>query len=203
MEGKKYKQDNKTLKEAARRELADKIVQVGSKRLTNLEQEVLTLVLLHDKSFAEIADQRQLTSGRIKQIFQKAIRRLNYFLNNVDEKLTEYDAAIKKLTDLEKRVAELDKEAELRATKKNIIDSFPPEIQKILRTKIVDTDLSVRVKNVCVKGGVFGNNTIETVAELVRISPNELLRFRDMGKKSITEIEEFFTKAGLKWGMLD
>lgn len=202
MEGKRYKQDNKTAMEAARKELAEKIVQVGAKTLTNLEQIVLTQVLLEGKSFAEIADQRQLTSGRIKQVFQKGIRRLNHFLSQIDEKLGHYNKVIENHADLEKRVAKYEKEEELRKTKKNIIESFPPEIQKLLQTKIEDADLSARVKNICQKGDVFGRNIIETMADLVKLTPKELLKFRNCGKNSIAEIEEFFSKTGLKWGML-
>lgn len=203
MGNKKFINDNKTAKEIARKELSSKLVEVGSKLLTKLEQEVLIQVLINEKTFAEIADYRQLTSGRIKQIFQKGIRRLNHFLNSFDEKLTKYNEVIDKYSELVMRVEEYEKEAKERNKKKNILESFSLEIQNLLKTKIADTELLARVKNTCEKGDVFGRNTVETIADLVKLNPKELLKFRNCGKKSITEIEEFFSKNHLHWGMLN
>jgi len=187
--------------ETARQELATNVVKVGAKTLTNLERLVLTQVLLEGKSFSEIADQRQLTSGRIKQIFQKGIRRLNHFLGHIDEKLMYYNEIIENHEDLKKRVGEYEKKEEEANKKKNILESFSPEIQTLLQTKIEETNLSARVKNLCKMGNVFGDK-IGTVSDLVKLNRKEILKYRNCGKKSITEIEDFFSVNNLSWGML-
>lgn len=201
MEVRKYKQDNKGIKETTRIELSNKMVQTYSKHLTTLEREVLTKVLLDDKTFAEIADDRQLTSGRIKQLFEKAIKRLNHFIGSIDEKLSKYNEVIEKFSKMETLLNEYKKEEKLRSTKKSLIESFPLKIQKILQTKISDTILSARVKNICEKGNVWGKG-VKTLEELIRLGPKELLKFRNCGKKSFDEIEDFFKENGLDWKML-
>lgn len=202
MAEKKYKQDNKAIKEATRIELSNKLIQVCSKILTNLEQEVLRKVLLDDKTFAEIADERQLTSGRIKQIFQKAIKRLTNFIGTIDEKLSKYNEVVEKYSEMEALLNEYKKEENLRNTKKNIIESFPKKIQKLLQTKISDTILSARVKNICENGNIWGEG-VKTIEELIQLGSKNLLKYRNCGKKSIDEIDEFFKKNNLDWKMLD
>ncbi len=202
MTDKKYKQDNKGIKEATRIDLTNKIVEVCSKLLTNLELEVLIGVLINNKSFAEIADKRQLTSGRIKQVFEKGIKRLNAFLNTVDERIVKYKEVAEKYSEMENRILEYEKEKQENNKQKEVWDTFSPEIQKLLLTKVIDTTLSERVKNICTKGNLFGEN-IETIADLVKLNPKRLLKFRNCGKKSITEIEDFFNENNLNWGMLE
>ncbi|HWY13121.1 MAG TPA: DNA-directed RNA polymerase subunit alpha C-terminal domain-containing protein [Bacteroidia bacterium] len=202
MSKKKFINDNKTAKEVARKELVNNLVLVVSKTFTKLEQEVLLEVFLNNKSFREIADYKDLTSFRIKQVFEKGVRRLKFFLYNMDEKVIKYNEAIENFSEMEALLKKYKEEEELRVTKKNIIESFSLEIQNLFKTKIADTGLSARVKNTCEKGDVFGRNTVETIADLVKLNPKEMLKFRNCGKKSITEIEDFFSVNNLSWGML-
>lgn len=198
----KYKNDNKTAKETARKELTIKLVEVGSKLLTKLEQEVLTQVLINEKSFAEIGDYRQLTAGRVRQIFEKGIRRINAFLSTIDERMVRYLEISEKYAEMEEKVTKYE-EKEIEKTKDaQIMSSLPPTTQKLLKTKIVNTDLSARVKNACEKGNIWGER-IETVENLIRTGKKELLKFRNFGNKSIDEIEEFFRKHNLSWKTFD
>lgn len=197
METKKYKQDNKSIKEATRIELSNKVIQVCSKHLTTLEWEVLTKVLLDDKTFAEIAEKRQLTSGRVKQIFQKGVRRTIGYLTSIDEKAIEYREALKKHEKIVRQLENYQKREEENNKEKKIWRSLSSEVQKLLQTKVGDSELPARMKSVC----DYGN--IKTIADLVKQSPRELLKLRNCGKKSITETEEFFSKNNLQWGMLE
>ena len=181
METKSYKQDNKSIKEATRIELSNKVIQVCSKHLTSLEWEVLTKVLLDNQSFAEIAEKRQLTAGRVKQIFEKGVRRTITYLTSMDEKAIEFKEAMKGHN---KIVAELEnyknKEEENNKEKK-VWASLSQEVKKLLQKKIVDTELPVRMKSVC------EYEDIRTLADLVKYSPRELLKMRNCGTKSIKE----------------
>ena len=75
-----------------------------------------------------------------------------------------------------------------------IDENWLKERQK-LNSKLVDQDLSVRAIN-CLKAA-----DIETFADLVSHQKSELMKFRNFGKKSMTEIEALVEKHGLKFGM--
>ena len=68
-------------------------------------------------------------------------------------------------------------------------------IRQILKTKLVDMDLSVRALN-CLKSA-----ELETLGDLVSIHKGDLLKFRNFGKKSLSELEDLVTSKGLEFGM--
>ena len=68
-------------------------------------------------------------------------------------------------------------------------------IRQLLKTKLVDMDLSVRALN-CLKAA-----DVETLGELVAFNKNDLLKFRNFGKKSLTELEDLVKTKGLEFGM--
>ncbi len=67
-------------------------------------------------------------------------------------------------------------------------------MRQLLKTKLTDQDLSVRALN-CLKAA-----DVETVGDLVRLNRNDLLKFRNFGKKSLLELDELLTNLGLKFG---
>ena len=68
-------------------------------------------------------------------------------------------------------------------------------IRQLLKTKLVDLDLSVRALN-CLKAA-----EVETLGDLVAFNKQDLLKFRNFGKKSLTELEELVRSRGLEFGM--
>ncbi len=74
-------------------------------------------------------------------------------------------------------------------------DESSLHIRQLLKTKLVDMDLSVRALN-CLKAA-----DVETLGELVAFNKNDLLKFRNFGKKSLTELEELVKTKGLEFGM--
>lgn len=68
-------------------------------------------------------------------------------------------------------------------------------MRQLLKTKLSEQDLSVRALN-CLKAA-----EVETVGDLVRFNRNDLLKFRNFGKKSLTELDELLTSLNLKFGM--
>ena len=68
-------------------------------------------------------------------------------------------------------------------------------IRQLLKTKLVDMDLSVRALN-CLKAA-----DVETLGDLVSFNKNDLLKFRNFGKKSLTELEDLVKTKGLEFGM--
>ncbi len=68
-------------------------------------------------------------------------------------------------------------------------------MRQLLKTKLVDLDLSVRALN-CLKAA-----DVETLGDLVSYNRNDLLKFRNFGKKSLQELDELVANKGLQFGM--
>jgi DNA-directed RNA polymerase subunit alpha len=68
-------------------------------------------------------------------------------------------------------------------------------MRQLLKTKLSDQDLSVRALN-CLKAA-----EVDTVGELVRFNRNDLLKFRNFGKKSLSELDDLLTTLNLHFGM--
>jgi DNA-directed RNA polymerase subunit alpha len=74
-------------------------------------------------------------------------------------------------------------------------DESSLHMRQLLKTKLVDMDLSVRALN-CLKAA-----DVETLGELVSFNKNDLLKFRNFGKKSLTELEDLVHSKNLHFGM--
>ena len=68
-------------------------------------------------------------------------------------------------------------------------------MRQLLKTKLIDMDLSVRALN-CLKAA-----EVDTLGDLVSYNKNDLMKFRNFGKKSLTELEELVVLKGLSFGM--
>ena len=75
------------------------------------------------------------------------------------------------------------------------VDESFLQMRKILKTPLADLDLSVRAYN-CLKAA-----EIRALGELVSYHIDDLLKFRNFGKKSLSELEEFVLEKGLSFGM--
>jgi len=75
------------------------------------------------------------------------------------------------------------------------VDETFLQMRKILKTPLADLDLSVRAYN-CLKAA-----EIRALGELVSYHIDDLLKFRNFGKKSLSELEEFVLEKGLSFGM--
>ncbi|MDD4514946.1 DNA-directed RNA polymerase subunit alpha [Massilibacteroides sp.] len=77
-------------------------------------------------------------------------------------------------------------------------EEFDEEVlhmRQLLKSKLSDMDLSVRALN-CLKAA-----DVETLGELVKFNKNDLLKFRNFGKKSLTELDELLESLNLSFGM--
>lgn len=77
-------------------------------------------------------------------------------------------------------------------------DEFDEEVlhmRQLLKTKLVDLDLSVRALN-CLKAA-----DVDSLGDLVKFNKNDLLKFRNFGKKSLTELEDLLEGMNLTFSM--
>ena len=80
----------------------------------------------------------------------------------------------------------------------NAAEEFDEDVlhmRQLLKTKLSDQDLSVRALN-CLKAA-----EVDTVGELVRFNRSDLLKFRNFGKKSLTELDDLLKSLNLHFGM--
>ncbi|MDR1887357.1 MAG: DNA-directed RNA polymerase subunit alpha [Prevotellaceae bacterium] len=77
----------------------------------------------------------------------------------------------------------------------NEFDEDGTQMQQFLKTKLIDMELSVRALN-CLKSA-----EVETLADLVKCQRNDLMKFRNFGKKSLTELDALLEKNNLSFGM--
>ena len=68
-------------------------------------------------------------------------------------------------------------------------------MRQLLKTKLVDLDLSVRALN-CLKAA-----DVESLGDLVQYNRTDLLKFRNFGKKSLSELDDLLMGMGLNFGM--
>lgn len=91
-----------------------------------------------------------------------------------------------------------DEKITLESQDKEVEEEFDEDIlhmRQLLKTKLTDLDLSVRALN-CLKAA-----EVETLGDLVQYDRNDLLKFRNFGKKSLTELDELIERKGLHFGM--
>lgn len=166
------------------------------------------------------AEENQLLSDDINVIaidsIYTPIKNVKYTVENfrVDQK-TDYEKLIIEITtngsilpkDALKEAAKIliyhlmlfsDEKITLETNETDNNEEFDEEIlhmRQLLKSKLVDMDLSVRALN-CLKSA-----EVETLGELVVFNKTDLLKFRNFGKKSLTELDELLANLNLSFGM--
>jgi len=79
--------------------------------------------------------------------------------------------------------------------KEDLVDEQTLQLRKMLKTPLEDLDLSVRAFN-CLKAA-----KINSLSELVQYEQEDLMKFRNFGQKSLSEIEQVLNERGLGFGM--
>lgn len=74
-------------------------------------------------------------------------------------------------------------------------EQLSPEMKALLSQKVEELDLSVRTRN------ILNANGIDTILDLCRLKKTDCLNFRNGGKKSLMELDDFLTAHNLTWGM--
>ncbi len=84
---------------------------------------------------------------------------------------------------------------EVKTISEEEFDESSLHMRQLLKSRLVDLELSVRALN-CLKAA-----DVETLGELVQFDKNDLLKFRNFGKKSLTELEDLVESKNLSFGM--
>ncbi len=205
------------IEEQARRNVA-KIVASSLSTICNLfgiDDRSATILKMHldGKNLEEIGKDQEMSRERVRQILEKIIKRLRWYASKVKDlddvfKGSSYfsmSAALLRDT-LEKsrqyagenhllreQVESLTKQ--LREKGLEIPDMYPVDMPNtlFLGTKLVDLNLSPRALNCCKAA------ELETFGDLIKMTKIDLLRFRNFGKKSLTELEGLVKSNGFQF----
>ncbi len=161
------------------------------------EAQVMRYVI-DGRDFEEIGEELGLTRERARQIFFKGCRKakqLSGIKTCLDEnqRLQSENEELKDCIRLLRKGLKIQQEEENEERERQICES--DDLLKLLRTRIVDCDLSVRALN-CLKCA-----EIETIGDLCKCQKLALLKFRNFGKRSLAELDDFIESIGLQWGM--
>ena len=148
-----------------------------------------------------IAQDFGLTRSRIMQIFYRGCRRAKC-LGTINEKIDELELLKEEVTELRQTVRVLSREVKQQQSLQDMTEEEriqhireTDEMLKVFNTRLIDCDLSVRALN-CLRSA-----ELETVGDLARVKKSDLIRFRNFGRKSATELEDFLSDKGLTFGM--
>lgn len=162
--------------------------------LTAREFEVIHNVLVNKMTFNELSEKYDLTPVKIRLIFDKALRRLKYKKHlevSIRDLQSKYNTLKYEVDTLRLKRMELCKKLSFEELGR--IDVVPN--YDILDKKMIEFDLSIRALN-CLRSA-----DIECMYELVSFKKNDLMKFRNFGKKSLMELEEVVEEYNLSFGM--
>ncbi|MFT4032416.1 MAG: DNA-directed RNA polymerase subunit alpha C-terminal domain-containing protein, partial [Siphonobacter sp.] len=83
----------------------------------------------------------------------------------------------------------------VKPEEENVVDEEFLHMRKLLKTPLQDLDLSVRAYN-CLKSA-----DVRSLGDLVKLEISDMMKFRNFGKKSLTELEQLVADKGLHFGM--
>lgn len=138
-------------------------------------------------SISDIANRFQLSRERVRQIVIKAIRKFNYAIEELVGLKKENDSLKKEIKDVKMQLIMQEGEKEEEQS-----GDIPPSVFSI---RLVNCNLPVRVLNVTKAAD------IDTIGDLVQYSKFDMVKFRNFGKKSLMQLDEFIHEMGLEWGM--
>lgn len=177
--------------------IAKVCLEVICKTLTPRESDLLREIIWDCKAVETVAKKWGLTNIRVRQILDKAKRRVLHTsrleLFNWEKHITERQKLLFEIDQLKREKNELALSLG-KDPDQPILFTKVPKHPKLL-IKLIDCDLSVRALN-CLKSA-----DIETLEELISYDKTQFFKFRNFGKKSLTEIEEFLSSKGLSFGM--
>lgn len=158
---------------------------------------------LQGKTFEQIGDKNRISKERVRQLWERGVRKMARLRGNFDElnyKICEMRAELKEKDD-EITILKMKLSGEYVDCTKYSTDAI--NMSKILSMNILDDlSVSVRVKN-CLKAYFdckYGEPATITVRDVVGCHRHTLLKERNFGKKSLTELNEYLESYGLHFG---
>lgn len=176
----------------------------GDDVLKEREKTILTM-LLEGKDVEFVAEEYGLTRSRIMQIVSQAVRKLAT-VKTFSELRREYKQLVFDNANFQNVIEALQNRIK-KLERINNIDTAPVSeydyllgdkggtFTALMNTPVYDLEISVRSLN-CLKGA-----DVDTLYDLVKCNKTDLMKFRNFGKKSLTELEDLLESLHLHFGM--
>jgi predicted phage tail protein len=172
--------------------------------LLNHRESQIMRAIINGNDLGWIAQDYGLTRSRITQIFYKGCRKARELstikaqldeLRELKNEMTQMKTELKIMNDELKvqRIAEQELQEMEEAERIKYIKETDEKL-KLFNTRLVDCDLSVRALN-CLKAA-----DLETIGDLAKCTKCDLLKFRNFGKRSLGELDDFLDSKGLTFG---
>ncbi len=176
----------------------------GNDVLKEREKSILAM-LLEGKNVLDVAEDYGLTRSRIMQIASHAVRKLAT-VKTFSELRKEYKQLAFEnanfpvvIQSLKKRIKELERLNNMETVPVSEYDYLLGDkggtFTALMNTKVIDLNITVRSLH-CLKAA-----DIETLGDLVKYNKTALLKFRNFGKKSMSEIDDLLNSMNLHFGM--
>ena len=183
---KKNISENHSSKEIMTREIISKLLDTDI--LSGVQVKILKEHLVYGKSPKEIAPLFQLTYYRVNQIIENAYAIIKSRLSANQEIFSTLKKQQAEIEELKNSLSEIE-------GKENQFKSLSKQVQKLLSDKIETLPLDKRIINSCIHHEIF------FLRDLVKIKKREFSMMRNIGSKSLSEMEEFLNSKGLTWEM--
>jgi hypothetical protein len=173
----------------------DKTFSLLSSNIHERDKQILQMKWKHCMGNKDIGEHFGITPARVHDIYERGARQ---FKKNIAKAIDEYEHMNKffnEIEDLKYENGELKKENEMF---KRRFDALTAEDKMfcgqvdVLKERIIEFDFDVRAMN------ALRSVDVNTMEELIQFSRNDLMRFRNIGKKSVDKIEELLKKYNLK-----
>ena len=152
-----------------------------------LREKKIMQAFFNGDRISDIADHFELSRERVRQIVIKAIRKFNYAIKELADLKQENNSLKEEIKNVKMQLIMQEGEKEEEHS-----DDIPPSVFSI---RLVNCNLPVRVLNVTKAAD------IDTIGDLVQYSKFDMVKFRNFGKKSLMQLDEFIHEMGLEWGM--
>lgn len=152
-----------------------------------LREKKIMQAFFNGDRISDIADNFELSRERVRQIVIKAIRKFNYAIEELVDLKLENNSLKEEIKNVKMQFIMQEGKKEEEQS-----EDVPPSLFSI---RLVNCNLPVRVLNVTKAAD------IDTIGDLVQYSKLDMIKFRNFGKKSLMQLDEFIHEMGLEWGM--
>lgn len=149
--------------------------------LFNERERGIFSMIIEGSTLEEVSKKYDITKERVRQIFCRSLRRARY--------------AIEKFAYERKKIEEYKKRIEILEVENRILrkESNTQDTERLKISLLIDMEFSVRALS------CFKTAKIETLEELIRTPSTELLKYRNIGRKTIMEIRDYMKAHNIDW----
>lgn len=159
------------------------------------EKEIL-LKLLNGASISTLSDEFMLSKQRIHELIDRSAYKISIHENEIailQHEIAGLKSVIEKKND---EIIKLNRIINGEIVDGVEITETTKQMSKLLDTNVRDLDTSIRLQNCLIYGG-----ECKTLRDVVKMDRNYFLKFRNFGKKSLTELDEILQSYGIWYGM--